>query len=413
LTAAEPTAATRGEWRHGWPTVCGAAVGVGTGAALYQYVSSLFIEPLEATFGWTRADIGDAAALGLLGALSAPLVGRLADRHGVRPVAFVCILLIGAAHLGLASMTGQLWQFMLGTAVIGAAAPGCTALVYSRAVNARFDRGRGFALGVAASGLSVATLVVSPGLAWVIAAYGFRAGYATLAAIAVIVGLPVVMALVREPDAGLDAARSGGVFGRRLAPALRTRGFWLLAAIMLLVNMPAAGVLTQLAPLLGAKGLSATAASIYLALFAAAVLAGRLGVGWLFDRLSARRVAAAVTMLGAAGCLVLLSGVPVGFAAIGVVLVGLVQGAEVDVLAYFTSRLFDRRIYGAIFGMLFTVSLMGTAAGFVLFGRLFTATGSYDGALVVSAVVLTLASLLYHLMPPARADAVRPDGAAG
>lgn len=395
----ESAATTGGEWRRGWPVVCGAAVGVGTGAALYQYVSSLFIEPLEAAFGWTRADIGDAAALGLLGALSAPLVGRIADRHGVRRVAVVCIVVIGLAYLGLASMTGALWQFMLGTAVIGAAAPGCTALVYSRAVNAWFDRGRGFALGVTASGLSVATLLLSPGLAWVIAEHGFRAGYVALAAIAVMVGLPIVVMLVREHGPHRHEAEAPPGTKGGLGPTLRTGRFWLLAGIMFLVNMPAAGVLTQLVPLLGGKGLSGPAASLYLALFAAAVLTGRIGVGWLFDRRSAKRVAGAATLAGAAGCLLLTSGVPVGLAAVGVILVGLVQGAEVDVLAYFTSRLFDPRAYGAIFGVLFTISLLGTAAGFVAFGRLFTASGSYDAALVVSAAVLALASLLYQLMP--------------
>lgn len=410
----DPRATARDEWRRGWTVVGAAAVGVGTGAALYQYVSSLFIEPLEAAFGWTRADIGDAAALGLLGALSAPLVGRLADRHGIRPVATLCILAMSLAHLGLASMTGELWQFMLGTAVIGAAAPGCASLVYSRAVNGWFDCDRGFALGVMASSLSLATLLLSPGLAWIITEHGFRAGYVTLAAIACLIGLPVVRAGVREPRAPLgdrDANSHSAPEGGGLLTALRTRRFWLLAAVMFLVNMPAAGVLTQLVPLLSAKGLSGTEGSLFLSLFAASVLAGRIGVGWLFDRLMAKRVAATVTFASALGCLALLGAVPVEFAAVGVVLVGLMQGAEVDVLAYFVSRLFDRRSYGAIFGMLFTISLLGTATGFVTFGRMFTASGGYDGALVVSATVLALASALYHLMPhlPGRDRLALPD----
>lgn len=395
----DPRATARDEWRRGWTVVGAAAVGVGTGAALYQYVSSLFIEPLEAAFGWTRADIGDAAALGLLGALSAPFVGRLADRHGIRPVATLCILAMSLAHLGLAIMTGELWQFMLATAVIGAAAPGCASLVYSRAVNGWFDCDRGFALGVMASGLSLATLLLSPGLAWIIAEYGFRAGYVALAAIACLVGLPVVLAGVREPAVPLDEREPDLASAGGLLPALRTGRFWLLAAIMFLVNMPAAGVLTQLVPLLSAKGLSGTESSLFLSLFAASVLAGRIGVGWLFDRLTAKRVASTVTFASALGCLALSGTVPVEFAAVGIVLVGLMQGAEVDVLAYFVSRLFDRRFYGAIFGVLFTISLLGTATGFVTFGRLFTASGGYDSALTVSAAVLALASALYHLMP--------------
>lgn len=45
------------EWRTGWSVVLSSAIGIGTGAALYQYVSSLFIAPLESELGWSRGDI--------------------------------------------------------------------------------------------------------------------------------------------------------------------------------------------------------------------------------------------------------------------------------------------------------------------------------------------------------------------
>lgn len=392
-------ASAQGEWRRGWAVVAASAVGVGTGAGLYQYMSSLFVGPLEATFGWDRGEIGTAAALGLLGALAAPLVGRITDRHGVRRVATVCILILAATHVALSMMTGAIWQFMAGIAVIGVVAPGCTGLVYSRAVNGWFDRGRGLALGITASGLSIATLALSPLVAAVIAELGVRGGYLALAAIAALIGLPVVLLGVREPPPRIEPHPPLAVPAEGLREALRTPAFWLLAAIMFLVNAPAAGVLTQLVPLLTGKGLTAPAAATYLALFAASVLAGRIGIGWLFDRSSARHVAAAVTLAGAGGCLLLQAPVPVAFAGAGIVLVGLLQGAETDVLGYFVARLFGRTAYGAIYGVLFTISLLGTAAGIVGFGRLFTLTGGYDVALGVAAGLLAVAGGLYLLAP--------------
>ncbi len=389
----------RDEWRRGWRVVAASAVGVGTGAGLYQYLSSLFVAPLEAAFGWDRGEIGSAAALGLLGALAAPVVGRIADGYGVRRVATLCILVVAATHVALSMMTGAIWQFMAGIAVIGIAAPGCTGLVYSRAVNGWFDQGRGLALGVMSSGLSIATLLLSPLVAAVIAEHGIRGGYLALAAITALVGLPIVRLGVREPPPRIEPHPPLAAPADGLRPALRRPAFWLLAAIMFLVNAPAAGVLTQLVPLLIDKGLSAEAAAGYLALFAGAILAGRLGVGWLFDRLSPRHVAAAVTLAGAIGCLLLLSSVPLGLAAAGLLLVGLLQGAETDVLGYFVARLFGRSGYGAIYGALFTASLLGTAAGIVGFGRLFAATGGYDVALGLAAGVLALAGGLYLLAP--------------
>jgi predicted MFS family arabinose efflux permease len=387
------------EWRRGWRVVAASAVGVGTGAGLYQYLSSLFVEPLEATFGWDRGEIGSAAALGLLGALAAPLVGRIADGYGVRRVATLCILVVAAAHVALSMMTGPIWQFMAGIAVIGIAAPGCTGLVYSRAVNGWFDQGRGLALGVMSSGLSVATLLLSPLVAMVIADHGVRGGYLAMAAITALVGLPIVLLGVREPPPRLEPHPPLAAPADGLRAALRRPAFWLLAAIMFLVNAPAAGVLTQLVPLLTAKGLSVGAAAGHLALFAGAVLVGRIGIGWMFDRLSPKHVAAAVTLLGAGGCLLLLSPVPAAFAAAALLLVGLLQGAETDVLGYFVARLFGRTGYGAIYGALFTASLLGTAVGIVGFGGLFAATGGYDLALALAAAVLAVAAGLYLLAP--------------
>lgn len=399
------------EWKRSWNVVGASVVGMGTGAGLYQYVSSLFIQPLEASFGWSRGEISSASALGLLGALGAPLIGKLADTYGVRPVATVCILLLSLAHVGLAMMTGPLWQFLICSAIIGIAASGSTGLVYSRAVNGWFKHSRGLALGLMASGISIATLIISPMLAWIIADFGVRMGYLTLAALASLVGLPIVLAGVRErpSQAGEGILTSTALFGNGgFRAALKMRAFWLLAAIMFLVNIPSTGVLTQLVPLLFGKGISGSTGAAFLSLFAVSVLVGRIGVGWLFDRLNAKFVAAAVTFASAVGCLILLSSAPLYLAVAGVVLLGLLQGAETDVLAYFVGRLFDHRHYGTIYGALFTISLMGSATGLAIFGWLFTLSGDYNIALVISASILVVVGGLYLVAPSfsknARAD---------
>src|SRR5687768_5612875 len=100
------------EWRRGWPVVLGAAAMTGTGSGLYQNLSSLFVPALEAVTDASRGEIAGAAAFGLLGALAAPFVGRLADRIGVLAVLFVSALGIGAAHVWFSAMS-TLWQFQL------------------------------------------------------------------------------------------------------------------------------------------------------------------------------------------------------------------------------------------------------------------------------------------------------------
>lgn len=401
---AETAQTAAGEWRRGWPVVTASLVGIGVGAGLYQYVASLFIGPLEQAFGWSRGEIAGAAAIGLLGALSAPLVGLLADRIGAMRVAIGCMLIVALAYVGLASMTGELWQFMACVSVLAIAAPGCTSLVFSRAVNGWFDKSRGLALGVMTSGLSLTTFAMTPVLTRIIEAEGFRAGYLTLAAAAGVLGVIVVLVGVRSGPAGSRASVASDTppEGATLRQALRMRAFWVLAFVMILVNAASTGILTQIAPLLSEKGLRAAAPTL-ISVYALAVLAGRLGVGLLFDRVEAKFVAAAVTAAALIGFLMLTHPAPAAaYAIVCVALIGLMQGAETDVLAFFASRLFGLRAYNTIYGLFFTVSILGSAIGIAGYGALYDAAQNYDLALMLSGGMLTIAAALYLLMPRRR-----------
>ncbi|MBU1606084.1 MAG: hypothetical protein KKD08_04660 [Alphaproteobacteria bacterium] len=90
--AVRPTA--HEEWKRGGSVVASAHVGMATGAGLYFYTSSLFVIPLSEQYGWSRGDIAMGAALGLLGSLTAPLIGRMTDRLGARLIAATSFLLM-------------------------------------------------------------------------------------------------------------------------------------------------------------------------------------------------------------------------------------------------------------------------------------------------------------------------------
>lgn len=397
-----------GEWRRGWRVAGASFVGMGVGAGLYQYVSSLFIVPLETAFGWSRGDIATAAAIGLLGALSAPLIGLLADRIGAMRVAVGCLMLVALAYIGLASMTGELWQFMACVTLLALAAPGSASLVFSRAVNGWFDKSRGLALGVMAAGLSVATFALTPVLREIIAEQGFRAGYLTLSATAGVLGVIVVLLGLRSGPIGSRAAAGSDAppDGVTLRQAAALREFWLLAIIMLLVNAASTGILTQIAPLLGEKGLDGAAIATLVSVYAISVLAGRIGIGLLFDRTEPKIIAAIVTLAAMIGFVLLINAAPsLAFAAGCVVLIGLMQGAEADVLAYFIVRLFGLRAYNTIYGVFFTISISGSAIGILGYGKLYDLTQDYNPALTLSGAALAVAGALYLLMPPLRRNA--------
>ena len=395
------TGAGRSEWRRGWPIVLTSMVGVGTGAVVYQYVASLFITALEAEYGWSRGQVVTIGALALVGAFSAPFMGRIADRYGIRLVAFVSIITVAIAYVGLAASNGSMIQVIPLMILFGLAAPGTAGIVYSRAINSWFYAHRGMALGLMSSGISISVLIFNTPIAWLIETHGFRAAYLALAALALFVGLPIVWRGLRlNPEEQNEQGQALAEDGQappaiRMATILAMPRFWLLVLTMMLFNMPSAGILTQLAPLLEGRGLSLAQGGLLFALFSLSVLAGRLLVGWAFDRYSPPHIASVVAFFAAFGILTFLDAAPLVAIIPGIIAVGLVQGSESDVVAYFIGRIFPAAAFSTVYGLTMTGTMTGTAIGVIAFGRLYDHYGDYHVPLLIGAGLFFLVSALY------------------
>lgn len=406
--------ASLAEWRGGYPVVLGAATGMGTGVALYLLVSSIFIEPITEAFGWSRGDLGVGGMISfLMGAVALPVIGRLTDRFGFRRVAIVCALGLASVYVATALMPNAYWYY-LGLMIVGGVFGGGTAaLVWTRPVIATFARQRGLALGLATAGTSIAAMLAPPLLASVIGEGGWRAGFFAMAALTGLIGMPLALALIGRRASAVqatdeaDAAQADVRAGRPrsqgadtpLREAVRSARFWLLVLAIVCINVPGSGVLGQLAPLIGDKGLNAGAVSLVMSTYAAGLLAGRIVTGFALDRFPAAWVGAVTTGVPALGIVLLMAPSPsFALAALAVGLIGAQQGAEVDLFAYFISRSFGLKHYGAIFGVIMMAGALSTAAALVTFPKVYDATGSYDAALTLGAVLFCVGALAFAAM---------------
>ncbi|VXC70996.1 MFS transporter [Sphingomonas sp. 8AM] len=408
--SADDVPRTLTEWRRGWPVVAAAMLGAGFGPGLYQNLSSLFTPGLEATFGWSRGDIATAAGLALGSAIAAPLIGRAADRFGVRPVIIASMLLLGAAYLWLAGMGMNggraIWRYQLGVVLLVLALPGTSSLAYGKLIAARFVRGRGMALALGTSGLALATIIAAPLLGATIANFGWRAGFVVLAGGSALLALPLIMLSLRAVAMPARSdPRSTALPGTSAAAARRDRRFWIMVASAWLTNAATTGFVTQLVPIGLELGLRPPQAALLLTSFASSAIAGRLLVGWLVDRMRPQPVAAAFAILSAAA-FVALAFAPSGLALLLVLvfLAGLMNGAENDLLPFFAARLFGLRAYAEIYGTAMPIALSGTAVGIIGFGRLHDLTGGYTGALTLGCGALLLAAMCFLILPDRAGD---------
>jgi MFS family permease len=181
--------------------------------------------------------------------------------------------------------------------------------------------------------------------------------------------------------------------------------FWLLAGSILCMAIAGSGVLSQLSPLVQAEGISPQLAAYGVTAYAVGQLGGRLAAGWFLDHANPRHVAFLFTFVPAIGFLMLaLLQLPLFAAVFAIGMIGVQQGAEIDLFAYFVARRFGVERYGSIYGWIVATSWIGNASGILLFGWVYVAQGSYVLAELIGAVLLAVAAILIAL--------VRIDGAA-
>lgn len=390
------------EWRRGWPVVLGSAIGLGTAANLHFYVSTFFVKGITEEFGWSRGELASIQAVAMWAVIAAPFVGYMIDRLGTRLILTAGMGALGLVYVAAANMPAQFWAPLLVFALIQSVGQATATVPHTRVVSSWFARNRGMALGLTITGIPIISAIVSPFLSALIEADGWRTGYYVLAGLTLFVGLPVNLLLVRERRVAPTPVEQGPMPppdapGIELRRALRSKPFALLIAAMILINIPAGGLLNQLVPLLTDGGMSVPRAAVMVSVFASAVIVGRLASGFLLDRIQPAFVAAAFTLAPMLG-MVVLAIVPFQIEVViwlAVFLIGLQQGAELDLLAFFVARHFGLRRYSSIYGIAYAVSAIATSFGVMAFAFSHDFFGTYDFALLASAVTFAVGALCF------------------
>ncbi|MDH7798690.1 MULTISPECIES: MFS transporter [unclassified Beijerinckia] len=391
---------------RGWLLVAVCLIGISAGPAAFGIASlGLFIEVFEKQFGWSRTEVSSAASVMMIcTAISMPFVGRLVDRIGPRRVLIPSIVLLGLCMLAIPFLVTQFWQFMLIYVLMGTIAAGTNSVPYMRVLASWFDRSRGLAIGIAGSGTGLGFAYVPLVGHAAISQFGWQAGYVVLGLIMFCIVLPLVFFFLKEtPDGGQvedNSAAKKDLAGMSLSEAMRQRNFWLLAAIFITLAFVLYGLIPHLTPMLTDRGLTAAAAAGIASLFGFATFGGRVFIGFLIDKFDARLVAVTFFSISALGLLLLAVPLPDWAIVVAAVLLGGSLGAEVDMLAYMTSRYFGLKCFAEIFGVIFGAVLVAMGLGPMAFGLVFDKTGSYQAILLIGAPACLLAAALMFLLPP-------------
>lgn len=356
------------------------------GLALYGL--PFFYDFMVRDFGWSRAQVtsGNALSKLVVGPLFGFAAGWFVDRFGPRRLMIIGILMAGTALVGLGSIStlAGFYFFYLFNAigyVLGGPLP--NQVLLSRWFHAARGRAMGFAyLGIGLGGALVPLIAIR-----LVAAFGWHTALVILGASIIVIALPLALFVHESPPASTSTSQAAPAVPPRSALAqgqvpigavLRQPAFYLLM-IGSMCSIAAVGGANQHLKLYLSldqgytQGAAATVASLTLA----ASLVGRLGMGWLADRMPKKHVMLLIYLLVAASIPILLYGSRRGAVMLFAVVFGIGLGGEYMVIPLMAAELFGTKVLGRAMGIVLAADGVAEALAPVLVGRLRDQSGSY------------------------------------
>jgi len=389
---------------YGWRVVVAACFGVMAGfGSLFVYTFAVFVKPLGAAFGWSReaVSLGFALAALTVGACS-PLIGKLLDRFGPRRIILPSMAVFACGVASLAFLHPGIWQFYLTCVVIGVVGNGAAHLAYARSIATWFHKRLGTALAFVMVGAGLGAMILPVVAQAVMDKSGWRAAYATLGGMALLLGLPLSWNYIRERGAAetestqtAPVEHSGATFGEGLG----SYAFWIIVAVLFVSSISMNGAITHMSALLTDRRISPADAAWCASILGGTSVLGRIFTGWLLDRFAGARVAFVVSLITAAGIFLLARADSFLAGGAAAALIGIGAGGEAAITPYLLTRYFGLRSFSTLYGLTWTFYAAAGATGPVVLGRAFDSTGSYVSLLEILGLALAVAAVLNLLLP--------------
>jgi len=372
-----------------------------------QYSYGIFFTELCTDLGWTGTMVSGAYSLFMFThGVTYFWAGSFNDRHGPRLTLMISIIAMstGYALMSTISAPWQLYAFygvMVGTGLSFGYMP------VASSVARWFVKRRGTALGITVAGIGIGTLVLAPFAQFLIFRFDWRSAYLILAGLFFIIVFPVSRLMRRDPSEkglrpyGAEETPVGDKPGDNsplslvdftVRQATKTKSFWLLFVVYVLVLIPIQIVMVHLKAYAVHFGVAEMTAAIALGLVGGASIVGRIVMGRVSDRIGRKASFIIVFLLMAVMMLWLLEArQPWQFYLFSAIF-GFGYGGFVPLVPAVVGDWFGMKFHGSILGILSLSVGIGGAIGPLLAGYVFDSTGSYDIAIIVGAVALFIAA---------------------
>src|SRR5689334_13793570 len=369
---------------------------------------AVFLAPMSAETGWSRAGISFAMTINfLVMAFGSFAWGAASDRFGAR----ICTLL-GAGILGLALVLASRATTLLGFQLTFGVLVGLSASAFFApmiaTVTGWFDTRRNLAVSLVSAGMGMAPLTISPFASWLITHHGWRAAMFWIGIMAWALLVPAALFVRRPPvTAGSAASAPPRPDKSEVGRALTSPQFLVLGFTFMLCCMAHSGPIFHVVSYAMYCGLGPMAAVSVYSVEGLAGLGGRVVVGLLADRFGAKRVLIVTLVVQALAIAAYLRVNQLsGFYTLAVIF-GVAYGGGMPLYASLARDYFGQHIMGTVFGAATMLSSLGMALAPVAAGWVFDTLHNYASPYIASPAVAVGAVLLATFFPkPARTPAL-------
>ena len=371
------------------------------------------IDPIAGDFGWSYAQISLATTIrGLVMFVIAPLAGFLVDRWGPRQLVFGGSLIAGLGLMFL-SRISALSTFYLAFGLISLGRSMCNLTIMATAAANWFRKRVGIATGILTSASGVGGLMV-PLVTMLTDTFKWQTAVFSLGLGMLVLGLPLSLIIRHKPEQygylpdgdvnttvvteeNTDSSRRDEV-NITTRQALASKAFWYMALTAACWGFVVSTIITHIMPYLSSIDIARSTSSLVATALPLVSICGRLGFGWLGDRVGKKQVVVMSCALISLGLFSLgyIPNVGKWLLPIFIVLFSIGWGGCAIGRIGLLREHFGRSRIGTMLGFSLAALMVGEMIGPPLAGWAFDKWGSYQGVWFAYSVValVGLASIL-------------------
>jgi len=371
------------------------------------YAWSVFRIPLNQMYGWTVSEVTAAFELAILVLGVTAFLGGVWMKHvGPRRVAVLAAILYGLGTI-LAGRAHTLPELYLAYGVIAGAGLGLGYIVPVATLIRWFPDRRGMITGIAVAGFGAGALITAPIAEALIAAVGVASTFLVLGLGYFAIVMLAATVMKNPPDGyapeGFHSPNAVGSSGHdfQLRQALGTWQWYGLWLTLFLNTTAGIAIISQASPIAQeVSHVSALRAAELVGIISIANGAGRFLWAWLSDFIGRKPAFLAMFLLQAV-TFTLLSHVTT-FTALTALsfIILLCYGGGFGTMPAFAADYFGSKDIGSIYGAMLTAWGAAGVVGPTLIAQVRQATGHYQGALRIMAIVTLVSAIVPLLLHP-------------